>query len=153
MSFGEGVWLFPREQTKIQRPHQLPLTATMDRVFKAIPRLGSMVFPHAHDAAEPMPYRSVTQAIRRLHTRHALAPFTPRDLRRTCTTHWARIEIQPSVRFQLQNRALSDIESKHYSLYDGLPEKRAALEKWERELERILEVRPAVVSEPLPKSV
>ena len=153
VSFGERVWLFPREQTKNQRPHQLPLTATMDRVFKTIPCLGAMVFPHARNAAKPMPYRSVTQAIERLRTRHGLAPFTPRDLRRTCTTHWARIEIQPSVRFQLQNRALSDIEAKHYNLYDGLPEKRAALEKWERELERIVEVRPATGSEPQPKSV
>ncbi len=125
----------------------------MDRVFKAIPCLGAMVFPHVRNAAEPMPYRSVTQAIERLRTRHGLAPFTPRDLRRTCTTHWARIEIQPSVRFQLQNRAPSDIEAKHYNLYDGMPEKRAALEKWERELERIVEVRTAVGSEPLPKSV
>ena len=125
----------------------------MDRVFNAIPRLGSMVFPHARNAAEPMPYRSVTQAIERLRTRHGLEPFTPRDLRRTCTTHWARIEIQPSVRFQLQNRALSDVESKHYNLYDGLPEKRAALEKWERELEQIVEVKPAVGLEPLAQSV
>lgn len=153
VNFGEGVWLFPREQTKIKRPHQLPLTATMDRVFDAIPRLGPMVFPHARNAAEPMPYRSVTQAIERLRTRHGLDPFTPRDLRRTCTTHWARIEIQPSVRFQLQNRALSDVESKHYNLYDGLPEKRAALEKWERELEQIVEVKPAVGLEPLAQSV
>ena len=99
-----------------------------------------------------MPYRSVTQAIERLRTRHGIEPFTPRDLRRTCTTHWARIEIQPSVRFQLQNRALGDVESRHYNLYDGLPEKRAALEKWERELQRIVEIIPATDSEPLSTS-
>jgi hypothetical protein len=57
------------------------------------------------------------------------------------------------VRFQLQNRALSDVESKHYNLYDGLPEKRVALEKWERELLRIVQVEPAVGSEPLVQSV
>jgi integrase len=152
VNFSEGVWLFPRNQTKNQRPHLLPLTTTMDRVLKAIPRVSSMVFPHARDAETPMPYRSVTQAIERLRTRHGMEPFTPRDLRRTCTTHWARIEIQPSVRFQLQNRALGDVESKHYNLYDGLPEKRAALEKWERELERIVEVIPTVGSESLAKS-
>ncbi len=57
------------------------------------------------------------------------------------------------MRFQLPYRAPSDIESKHYNLYDGMPEKRAALEKWEQELEQIVEVRPAVGSEPLPKPV
>ena len=153
VNFGEGIWLFSRDQTKTERPHQLPVTATMERVFKTIPRVGSMVFPHARNAEAPMPYRTITQAIDRLRTRHELEPFTARDLRRTCTTHWARIEIQPSVRFQLQNRALSDVESKHYNLYDGLPEKRAALEKWERELLRIVEVEPAVGSEPLVQSV
>ena len=85
-----------------------------------------------------MPFRSITQAIDRLGARHALDSFTPRDLRRTCTTHWARIGIQPSVRFLLQNRAVNDIEETHYNLYDGLPEKRRALEGWEHELRRLL---------------
>jgi hypothetical protein len=44
------------------------------------------------------------------------------------------------------------VESKHYNLYDGLPEKRVALEKWERELQRIVEIIPVTDSEPLSKS-
>ena len=96
-----------------------------------------------------MPFRSITQAIERLCARHALAPFTPRDLRRTGTTHWERIGIQPSVRFLLQNRAVNDIEETHYNLYDGLPEKRQALEQWEQELRTQLASR-SVVSEERP---
>jgi len=139
----EGTWLFPRAQTKTNRPHLLPITPRMQATFAQIPKLGTRIFPHRKKADATMPFRTITQAIDRLCVRHAIEPFSPRDLRRTCTTHWARIGIQPSVRYQLQNRALGDIESLHYNLYDGLPEKRAALEKWDRELERMIEGVPS----------
>lgn len=134
----EGTWLFRRAQTKTERPHLLPITPQMQAAFAQIPKLGERVFPHGQQVDAPMPFRTITRATERLCVRHGIELFTPRDLRRTCTTHWARIGIQPSVRYQLQNRALADIESRHYNLYDGLPEKRAALEKWERELERMI---------------
>lgn len=135
----EGTWLFPRAQTKTNRPHLLPITPRMQAAFARVPVLSERVFPHARQPEAGMPFRSITQAIDRLCVRHGIEPFSPRDLRRTCTTHWARIGIQPSVRYQLQNRALGDIESLHYNLYDGLPEKRAALERWERELARMID--------------
>lgn len=138
VQLAEHVWMFPWEQTKTNRPHLLPITDTLEHVFRRIPKFGPMVFPHGRRPEEPMPFRSVAQGIERLRVRHGIASFTARDLRRSCTTHWARIGIQPSVRHQLQNRASQDVESIHYNLYDGLPEKRAALEKWERELKRIV---------------
>jgi integrase len=138
VDLSERTWLFPRNQTKTKRSHLLPTTDRMEAAFHTVPQLGEMVFPNTRQPGEPMPFRTITRAIDRLCVRHHIEPFTPRDLRRTCTTHWARIGIQPSVRFQLQNRTLGDIESKHYNRYDGLPEKRTALETWEGELDRIL---------------
>jgi integrase len=122
LDFDEGTWSFSREQTKTKRPHLLPLTPMIRDVLRTIPRLGLLVFPHSRQAdgipEREMPFRTITQAIDRLSTRHGLDPFTPRDLRRTCTTHWARIGIQPSVRFLLQNRAVNDIEETHYNIPD-----------------------------------
>lgn len=142
LDFDEATWSFSREQTKTKRPHLLPLTPMITDVLRTIPRLGLLVFPHSRQAdgtpEREMPFRTITQAIDRVGARHGLDSFTPRDLRRTCTTHWARIGIQPSVRFLLQNRAVNDIEETHYNLYDGLPEKRRALEVWEHELSRLL---------------
>lgn len=142
LDFDEATWSFSREQTKTKRPHLLPLTPMITDVLRTIPRLGLLVFPHSRQAdgtpEREMPFRTISQAIERVGARHGLDPFTPRDLRRTCTTHWARIGIQPSVRFLLQNRAVNDIEETHYNLYDGLPEKRRALEVWEHELRRLL---------------
>jgi len=148
LDFADGTWSFPREQTKTKRAHLLPMTPMIKEALKRIPRCSTLVFPRARQPPEgpaiAMPFRSITQAIERLCARHALEPFTPRDLRRTCTTHWARIGIQPSVRFLLQNRAVNDIEETHYNVYDGLPEKRQALERWEQELQRLLSRKPAV---------
>ena len=142
VDFDEATWSFSREQTKTKRPHLLPLTPMITDVLRTIPRLGRLVFPHSRQAdgtpERERPFRTITQAIDRLCPRHGLDPFTPRDLRRTCTTHWARIGIQPSVRFLLQNRAVNDIEETHYNLYYGLPEKRGALDNWEHELRSIL---------------
>lgn len=142
LDFDEATWSFSREQTKTKRPHLLPLTPMITDVLRTLPRLGLLVFPHSRQAdgtpEREMPFRTITQAIDRIGARHGLDPFTPRDLRRTCTTHWARIGIQPRVRFLLQNRAVNDIEETHYNLYDGLPEKRRALEVWEHELRGLL---------------
>ncbi len=142
LDFDEATWSFSREQTKTKRPHLLPLTPMITDVLRTIPRLGLLVFPHSRQAdgtpEREMPFRTITQAIERIGARHGLDSFTPRDLRRTCTTHWARVGIQPSVRFLLQNRAVNDIEETHYNLYDGLPEKRRALEVWEHELRSLL---------------
>jgi hypothetical protein len=56
------------------------------------------------------------------------------------------------VRFLLQNRAVNDIEDKHYNIYDGLPEKREALERWEQELRSLMDAAPAVSTGQPPKS-
>ncbi|NEV60407.1 tyrosine-type recombinase/integrase [Thiorhodococcus minor] len=155
LDFADATWSFSREQTKTKRPHLLPMTAMIKETLNGIPQIGGLVFPHSRqDAGTPereMPFRSITQAIERLCTRHGIEPFTPRDLRRTCTTHWARIGIQPSVRFLLQNRAVNDIEDTHYNIYDGLPEKRRALEQWEQEIRSLMDAAAVVRTDQPPQ--
>lgn len=138
IDFGEKTWTFARSQTKTKRPHLLPITPMIVEALRAIPVTGEMVFPNARRSNAPMPYETVSKAARDICSAYAIESFSPRDLRRTCTTHWARIEIQPSTRYLLQNRALNTIESQHYNFFDGLPEKKAAMERWERELNRII---------------
>jgi hypothetical protein len=38
----------------------------------------------------------------------------------------------------LQNHALTDLSTKHYDRYDYLKEKREAIQKWNKYLERII---------------
>jgi integrase len=134
----EEVWTFSREQTKVKRPHLLPLTARAREVLVGLPQKAALIFPNLRRPDAPLPYETVSHAVAEICTKHGIEPFTPRDLRRTCTTHWARLGIPAPTRYLLQNRALTAVEDIHYNMFDGLPEKRAALEKWERELNRIL---------------
>ena len=139
LDFDENTWSFPRSQTKTKRPHLLPITPMIANALENLPKIGDMAFPNARRSDTPMPYETVSAAVREICLTHDIEPFSPRDLRRTCTTHWARIGIQPSTRQLLQNRSLNSIEERHYNIFDGLPEKRLALEKWERELARIFD--------------
>jgi len=58
--------------------------------------------------------------------------FTPRDFRRTVKTLMGKAGISKEMRDRLQNHAVQDVSGKHYDKYDYLPEKRAAMQTWER---------------------
>ena len=63
--------------------------------------------------------------------------FRPHDLRRTAVTGMARMKIAYEVRERVVGHALPKLE-KTYNLHDYQDEKRLAMEKWEREIERIV---------------
>ena len=71
--------------------------------------------------------------------RSELEHFTPRDLRRTVTTHLARLGINKEIRNRIQDHLVgSDVDAVHYDQYDYLAEKRVGLEHWGKELAVIL---------------
>lgn len=73
-------------------------------------------------------------------------PFQQRDLRRTAETMLQRMGVDKEVRAHLLSHGRSKgVQGKHYERYDFLPEKRAALEKWARHLERIISGKAAKV--------
>ncbi|MDP3478155.1 MAG: integrase family protein [Desulfoprunum sp.] len=57
--------------------------------------------------------------------------FDLRDIRRTCETHLAKIGINQDTRAQLLSHGISGVQAKHYDRYSYLPEKLAALARWE----------------------
>ncbi|KTT43620.1 hypothetical protein SB11R_23005, partial [Pseudomonas oryzihabitans] len=64
------------------------------------------------------------------------APFTLRDLRRTCKTLMASAGLSKELRDRIQGHAFNDVSSKHYDRYDYFAEKRAGLETWADWLEK-----------------
>ena len=67
-------------------------------------------------------------------------PPTPHDLRRTVATRLARMGIAKEVRERVLNHAGArhDPEAKHYNLYEFLPEKREALDRWAAEVSALI---------------
>ena len=62
---------------------------------------------------------------------------TPHDLRRTVETGLARLKIGREIRDRILNHKDRSVSGIHYNKYDYLSDKRAALEKWAREVRRI----------------
>ncbi|WP_279452379.1 tyrosine-type recombinase/integrase [Aeromonas hydrophila] len=123
--------------SKNNRPHLIPLTSSALRVLRAQQEATAdslFIFPHATKLDEHMPMASLSQAIDRYRKRCKMAHFIPRDFRRTCKTLMGELGIAKDLRDRLQNHALSDVSSRHYDRYEYLPEKRGALELWERHL-------------------
>jgi hypothetical protein len=55
---------------------------------------------------------------------------TNRDLRRTWKTLAGQAGLSKEIRDRLQNHTLQDVSSKSYDRWNYMPEKRAAMKKW-----------------------
>jgi integrase len=129
------TWRVPRGQMKNRRPHLLPLVgnalAILTRRRQELPDDQPRVFPHL---------TLLSDDYRDLSTVHGGA-YEWKDLRRTMSTRLGDMgysEIVPAV----LSHARTGVTDKHYNLAKLLPEKRAALEAWDRELARILANKP-----------
>lgn len=66
-------------------------------------------------------------------------PYSARDLRRTVETRMAKLQISKDIRAQvLSHGRTANVQDRHYDRYKYLPEKQAALAKWERHLTQVL---------------
>src|SRR5262249_35784072 len=67
----------------------------------------------------------------------ARAPFTLRDIRRTCETMLAAMGISKDLRAQIQSHGLGGVQDRHYDRHEYMDEKRGALEAWDKRLREI----------------
>ena len=135
------LWTIPKSHTKNKQIHIVPLGGIAISLIKKSRRISDgkeLLFPMRDDDGVPMPYRTLSQAIRRLCSQGVIDKFQPRDLRRTWKTRTGEIGLTKDVRDRIQNHAMHDVSSKHYDRYDYLKEKREAMEQWDRYLMKIL---------------
>ena len=66
-----------------------------------------------------------------------MEPFTPHDLRRTVATRMRELGISRGDVKMVLNHVESDVTAR-YDRYDGLPEKKRALDLWARRLQQII---------------
>ena len=62
--------------------------------------------------------------------REVIPVVTNRDLRRTWKTLAGQAGISKEIRDRIQNHTLQDVSSKSYDRWNYMPEKRAAMKKW-----------------------
>jgi integrase len=129
--------LIKAEISKNKKPHLIPLTdsaITILKMQREVKRDSLFIFPHRFDPEQHIRLDSLSQSITRYRDATEIRSFIPRDIRRTCKTLMGELGISKSIRDRLQNHALQDVSSKHYDRYEYMPEKRIALESWERQL-------------------
>jgi len=63
--------------------------------------------------------------------------FQLRDLRRTCETMLAALKVPSDIRAQIQSHGLGGIQARHYDRHSYALEKKQALTKWARHLEKL----------------
>lgn len=151
------IWTLPRELTKSDRAHVVPLSDPAIEIIAALPRLGELVFP-ASRAGSANAVSGFSRAKTRLdvemlallrndaagHGQDATGveskPWRLHDLRRTAASGMARLGAPPYVIGHALNHApaasLGQIGA-IYVRHDYEDETRQALEAWALEVERL----------------
>lgn len=125
------------------RDHLLPMTPFALTHLDPLRDLNAAsVMPFTCDGVKRLRADTVSHAVteisRQLTEVEGVPPFRAGDLRRTTETLLASIGINRETRAHLLSHGRSGVQAKHYDRYEYLPEKRRALERWERQLMHIL---------------
>lgn len=135
------TWLLKAADTKGERAHLVPLSAPMKELLEGLPRLDESDFVFTNDGETHI--SGYAKGKSRLDTfitgrGDPLEPWTLHDLRRTVSSHMARLGISKDIRGRVLNHAVQGVTERHYTPYDFAAEKRSALDRWATELMRIV---------------
>ena len=125
----------PREKTKSDRAHRIPLPALALELFERRPKKDRWLFPSKRE--QPLSVMALSHSLRINREHFGLQRFTPHDLRRTAASHLASVGVD---RFII-SRVLNHTDREITGVYDRFgydKQKRRALRRWERKLRRII---------------
>jgi integrase len=157
----KGWWTIPKEKSKNERIHRVPIPKMAIDIFKQAKELsGDSIWVFPSIKGRSITPRSISRAIRnnskkkpREAPKHKppygdffrIDHFTPHDLRRTATSMMTSSGIDEIHVSKVLNHTIPGVTSKHYNHYTYDPEKRQALETLERKLRGILTGKKAKV--------
>ena len=154
LDLGSKIWTIPSRRSKNKRLHAVPLSNLVielfeqalslsaddksDFIFTSRPRQGVGL-----GLTMPMQAHALSHAMRAALTDLSLKDnsASPHDLRRTAASHMARLGFTDSIVSKVLNHSLEQkrsITGRVYIRHDFLNEKRAALDAWGGELQRIV---------------
>jgi integrase len=135
-----NLWILPRELTKADRVHEVPLNALSLEVIEALPRIGDgLVFP-AGRTGNGNPVSGFSKAKSRLDQLSGVTDWRLHDLRRSAASGMAKLGHPPHVVAAILNHSPGSTQgiTAVYNRHRYGEEKRLALEAWGHEVERIL---------------
>lgn len=118
-------------KTKNGKPHAIPVPLLAADLIESIkPNAYGWFFPSAMDPSKPVSAGTLYSFMWRQRDRGVIPVVTNRDLRRTWKTLAGQTGISKEIRDRIQNHTLQDVSSKNYDRWNYMPEKRAAMKKW-----------------------
>jgi integrase len=142
------LWTMPRELTKSDRLHEVPLPDLAVETIASLPRFGDgLLFP-ARRAGSVNPVSGFARIKARIDGLSGVTGWRLHDLRRTAASGMARLGHAPHVVSAILNHSPGATQgiTAIYNRYRYTDEKRAALAAWGREIERIVAGKSAPVA-------
>jgi integrase len=132
----KALWTLPREATKADRAHEVPLSPLALEVLQIVPHTGDYVFT----TNGKTPISGFSRAKGRADKLSEVTGWRLHDLRRTAASQMARIGIAPHVVEKILNHSTGQISgvAAVYNRHAYTEEKRAALNIWSLQLESLL---------------
>ena len=134
------LWTLPREITKADRAHEVPLSDLAMEIISNLPRISdSWVFP-ANRVSSTRPISGFSKFKPKLDQLCGVQEWRLHDLRRSAASGMARLGHPPHVVTAVLNHSPGATQgiTAVYNRYEYSDEKRAALDAWSREVERII---------------
>jgi integrase len=122
------VWTIPKSRTKNAKPHVVQLSDQSIAVLKRVEKQGPYVFA-VHGTK---PFQNFAVAKRKLDELSKVTGWRLHDLRRTCVSGMARLEIAPHIADKILNHQSGTISgvAAVYQRHEFLRERKIALERW-----------------------
>jgi integrase len=136
LNLSTALWTIPREFTKNDRAHEVPLASAALEILDTIPKVDeTLVFT----TNNRVPVAGFSNAKRRLDELSKVRDWHIHDLRRTTASGMARLGIAPHVVEKVLNHKTGTISgvAAVYNRHGYAEEKREALTTWAVEVHRI----------------
>jgi integrase len=129
---GNALWTLPREATKADRAHEVPLSPLALEVLETVPRTGDYVFT----TNGTTPISGFGKAKQKADALSEVTGWRLHDLRRTAASQMAKLGIAPHVVEKILNHSTGKISgvAAVYNRHAYTEEKRDALNIWSRRL-------------------
>jgi integrase len=140
-----ALWIVPGERTKNGLDHVIPLTSEALSILEPRSKAKDWLFPWPTAQGCLMAdivSHQIIAARRAMNIEH----FTSHDLRRTVTTRLSEFGVSKETRERVLNHKDRSTMSRHYDKYDGLQEKRSALDLWATKLSQIVSRKESTVT-------
>jgi integrase len=147
----QELWRLPRERTKSNRAHVVPLSPLAIMLIAEAPRIGVHPFATRTIRGATVPISAwatfkdkldalALAELRRIVGAEAEFPaWRLHDLRRTAATRMGKPSVDRLHISKVLNHSEKGVTGQVYDLYEYLPEKRRALERWGARLSAIVE--------------